>query len=358
MLYLAIDQHRKQLTVNLRDESGTVLLRRQVSTRWEDVRTFLADVQGQSAAGGGYLVIVEVCGFNDWLLDLLREHGAAQIVLLHPDKPPRHKTDRRDAQRLGELLWVNRQRLQSGQRVQGLRRVVIPSAADRADRRLTSLRWRSARERTRVLNRIKHLLRQHNLEQHCPTRGVQTLQARRWLEQLPLPPLDRWELDQLLRRWSAIDAEQQGLAQQIQQRQAQHPLAVLLATMPGAGAFTALALACRIGAIERFPRPRSLANYWGLTPGCRNSGEVRQRLGSITKEGSALARFVLGQMVLHVLRRDGRLRAWYKEIRRRRGSKIGRVAVMRRLATIIWHMVKQQQPYQLGGRPAAVVAEA
>jgi hypothetical protein len=26
---------------------------------------------------------------------------------------------------------------------------------------------------------------------------------------------------------------------------------------------------------------------------------------------------------------------------------------MRRLATIIWHMVKQQQPYQLGGRPAA-----
>ena len=48
MLYLAIDQHSKQLTVNLRNEAGEVLLRRQVSTRrdewydaiqWESNRT-------------------------------------------------------------------------------------------------------------------------------------------------------------------------------------------------------------------------------------------------------------------------------------------------------------------------------
>ena len=34
MLYLAIDQHRKQLTVNLRNESGDVILKRQVSAEW------------------------------------------------------------------------------------------------------------------------------------------------------------------------------------------------------------------------------------------------------------------------------------------------------------------------------------
>ena len=33
MLYLAIDQHSKQLTVNVRDESGQTVLRKQVSTR-------------------------------------------------------------------------------------------------------------------------------------------------------------------------------------------------------------------------------------------------------------------------------------------------------------------------------------
>jgi hypothetical protein len=46
-------------------------------------------------------------------------------------------------------------------------------------------------------------------------------------------------------------------------------------------------------------------------------------------------------------------------VRRRRGSKIARVAVMRRLATILWHMVKKQRPYQIGGThtPRAATAE-
>ena len=64
-----------------------------------------------------------------------------------------------------------------------------------------------------------------------------------------------------------------------------------------------------------------------------------------------MARFILGQLVLHVLRRDPSMKAWYGKIKRRRGSKIGRVAVMRRLATIIWYMVKNNEPYVIGGRP-------
>ena len=104
-----------------------------------------------------------------------------------------------------------------------------------------------------------------------------------------------------------------------------------------------------MGDVRRFPRPRSLANYWGLTPRTRNSGEAKQRLGSITKQGSALARFLLGQAVLHVLRKDSVLREWYKGIKRRRGSKIARVAVMRRLATIIWQLLSKEQTYVPGG---------
>jgi hypothetical protein len=38
MLYLGIDQHRKQLTVSLRDEGGTVIERRQVSTEPKRLR--------------------------------------------------------------------------------------------------------------------------------------------------------------------------------------------------------------------------------------------------------------------------------------------------------------------------------
>jgi hypothetical protein len=41
----------------------------------------------------------------------------------------------------------------------------------------------------------------------------------------------------------------------------------------------------------------SLANYWGLRPGCRNSRDATARLGSITKQGSAMVRFILGQAI-------------------------------------------------------------
>jgi transposase len=64
-----------------------------------------------------------------------------------------------------------------------------------------------------------------------------------------------------------------------------------------------------------------------------------------------MARFILGQLAIHVLRRDAWTKAWYGRIKKRRGSKIARVAVMRRLATIIWHMLKHEEPYQAGGPP-------
>ena len=122
--------------------------------------------------------------------------------------------------------------------------------------------------------------------------------------------------------------------------------AVFLQSMPGLGAFSALAIASRIGDIERFPRPSSLANYFGLTPGCRNSGEATQRLGSITKQGSKIVRYLLGQAVVKVLRFDPAMRAWYKRIKHRRGAKIARVAAMRRMVTIIWHMLTKKAKYQ------------
>ena len=56
-------------------------------------------------------------------------------------------------------------------------------------------------------------------------------------------------------------------------------------------------------------------------------------------------------MVLHVLRRDPAMKAWHGRIKKRRGSKIARVAVMRRLATIIWQMVKHNEAYVTGGPP-------
>lgn len=348
MLYLGIDQHRKQLTVNLRDENGSIVLRRQVSTRWEKVRGFLSHLQAESRFHGGYVAILEVCGFNEWLLKELDAFGCQETIVVQPEHRSRKKTDRRDANRLGELLWVNRQRLLAGRKVNGLRCIRRPSARDAEDRQLTALRQRVGQLRTRTINKVQRILLKHNLQQDCPTKGLQTKGARRWLAELPLGEIDRFELDQLLAQWALWDKQLEQLEQRIKRREAENPVASIVATMPGAGSYSSLALASRIGEIDRFPRGGSLANYWGLTPGCRNSGDATDRLGSITKQGSSTARFILGQMVLHVLKRDPSARAWYRRIKRRRGSKIARVAVMRRLATIVWRMVKQREGYRIG----------
>ena len=69
-----------------------------------------------------------------------------------------------------------------------------------------------------------------------------------------------------------------------------------------------------------------------------------------------MARFILGQLVLHALKRDKQMRQWYRRIKGRRGSKIARVAVMRRLTTIFWHMLTYREPYYPGGPPRLCLA--
>lgn len=344
MLYLGIDQHRKQLTVNLRDEAGEVVLRRQVSTRWKEIAEFLADLGTRAAAAGGCVAIVEVCGFNDWLLALLKSHGL-QVLLVQPERRSRRKTDRRDANQLCELLWVNRQRLQAGQKVHGVRVVQPPTPRDAEDRQLTALRRRLAQQRTRTLNQIQHLLLKHNLQQDCPTKRLQTKRAQKWLTALELPPIDRMTLTLLLKQWRLWDEQMTAVDEQIRQHANENPMVAIIATTPGAGPFIGLTLGSRIGAIERFPTSKSLANYFGLVPSCRNSGAATQRLGSITKAGSGLARYALGQLIVHVLRKDTAMKGWYREVKRRRGAKIARVAVMRRVTTLLWQMLRNHQAY-------------
>jgi transposase len=203
------------------------------------------------------------------------------------------------------------------------------------------------RRRTQTLNQIHKILRRHNLEWERPTKTFQTQKVRQWLKALSLDPIDRWAVDQLLVQWGLWHEQLRVADGRIAERFPANRDARLLATMPGVSLFIGLAIACRIAPIERFPRGRSLANFLGLTPGCRSSGET-ERVGSITKVGSRMVRYLLAQVIQHLLRRDGAVRAWYQRIKRRRGSKVARVAVMRRTATIMWRMLRTGQPWRPG----------
>lgn len=344
MLYLGTDQHAKQLTVCARDEQGDVLIRRQVSTQPDRINAFFQEVRERAREHAGWIVILEVCGFNDWLLKLLDQQGCDAVIVVQPHSSSRRKTDRRDAAQLSELLWLNRDRLRAGERVHGLRQVHIPNTWDAENRQLSAVRQRLGRQRTRTINRIKHLLHKHNLIHEQPTKSFQTKAVRGWLSTLELPPIDRLEMDHLRAEWEALEPRILQVEGLLQERADQDANARLIGSMTGRASYTALAIASRIGPIERFPNARSLTNFWGLTPTCHISGES-SRLGHISKEGSAIVRFLLGQLVLHMLRRDRGLQEWYLNVKKRRGAKIARVGVMRKLAASIWHMVRYQETY-------------
>ena len=346
MFYLGIDQHARQITISLRDENGDVLQARQVSTRPEKINEFFQQLTRERLRNGeSFVAVLEVCGFNDWLIRMLGDYRCHKVILIQPEERKKQKTDRRDAATLSELLWVNRGRLLEGKPVRGLRQVDMASTTDQENRRLTTLRKAARQARTRIINKIKYILRRHNLQWEMPTKTFPTIAAVAWLKELALPEIDRLEMNYLLGDLERIQQRVKELEEVIAQRCASSDKAVLLSSMPGVGRFTAVALACRVGRVERFPRSGSLANYWGLTPGCRNSGENNRRLGSITKAGSSMARWLLAQVAYQALRQDARLREWFKRIKRRRGSSIARVAVMRKLATIIWHMLSKRKPY-------------
>jgi len=345
MLFVGIDQHKRHLTICMRDEQGEVVLRRQVSTKWEAFDGFLESLQKRGSEPGDYVAVVEVCGFNGWLVKRLEQWGCRRVYVISAPDRIRQKTDRRDAARLSELLWINRDRIAAEQRLVQISEVYRPTEEEQYDRQLTHLRHRLGRALTRAKNSIKGILRRHNLEQECPTKGGFTLAALRWLRGIGLPELDRQELDMRLEEYDLYARQLADVTAMIEKRAAGNATVRRIRTMPKPGAYTALALVAHIGSIDRFPHARSLSNYFGITPGCRNSGGT-DRPGNITKAGHPFIRFLLAQMVLHALRGDPGLRRWYQRVKRRRGSKVARVAVMRRLCESIWHMLSKEEDYR------------
>ena len=203
MLYLGIDQHARQLTVSLRDEGGDVVLARQVSTEPDRVRAFFDQLtRDRLGAGESFAAVLEVCGFNDRLIRLLHEYRCHRVVLIQPDDRKRRKTDRRDAAALSELLWANRDRLLRGKPVRGLRQIELTSPADQENRRLTTLRKEAGVARARLINKVKWVLRRHNLQWGMPTKTFPTAKAVAWLRGWPCPRSTGWRWTTCWRTWS------------------------------------------------------------------------------------------------------------------------------------------------------------
>src|ERR1700686_5817817 len=100
---------------------------------------------------------------------------------------------------------------------------------------------------------------------------------------------------------------------------------------------------------SRFGSGKQVASYLGLVPLEESSGN-RRRLGHITQQGSSMLRFLLVEAAQVTVRSVPEWRSQYLHLMMRRGRKIAKVAMARKLAVRLYWMMRQGWDYQQGSK--------
>ena len=329
MVHVGVDLHKRMSQIAVLTEDGE-LVQRRLANDPARLEQFFTQLPPQTP------VAIEASGTWWWLVDLLERIGH-QPVLSNPKQTKaiaaaRLKNDRVDAERLVLLL-----------RGDLLPTVWIPPAALREARELIRHRVSLVWIRGEIRNRLLAMLARRNLR---PTRAARwlTVRGQQELEALPLPPIPATLREDCLTLLRLLDEQIRRLDAELQQRWGADPRVRRLMTLPGIGPFIAIVLVLEVGDVHRFPSAKHLASYIGLTPRVRASAD-RIRLGHISKEGNRLLRWVLVLAATQAARQPGPLRAWFHTVKHRKGTKIARVALARRLAELVYHVWKDDCDY-------------
>jgi transposase len=240
------------------------------------------------------------------------------------------KTDKIDAMALAQLLRCNY-----------LPTVWIPDKKTRELRRISSFRKSLVQEATATKNRIRGLLN-HLLIKHAVAWTQQGLEE---LKSLELPPTERAIMDTEIAMLEHQELQIGKIESEIQKLAYAEDKIRLLMTIPSVGYNTAATLVAVFGDITRFKDADHATSYLGLVPIVKKSADTCY-YGPITKKGSALARAMLCEAAQGLFLNDGPLGVFVKRVREKKGWSKAIVAGARKLATMAYHMLKNNEPYR------------
>jgi len=333
MLYVGLDLHTKQITSCVLNSDGKLHERWQVpqiDQLVERLSRFQQPFKVTYEAGCGY------GRFHELLAPI-----AANVMVAHPGLlkiiyGSQRKNDRHDAERLAKLLYLD-----------AVPAVYVPSADVRARRELIVFRHRLVEKTTRSKNGLRGLLR--TLAIRPPrTPGLWSQEGLAWLKGLALP-----HSLQTLRRNLLVD-ERESLKQQIGQVEQElarfssdHPAIRRLCTIPGVGLRTAEAVVAFLDDPHRFQHSKQVGAYFGLVP-CQDQSGDKNRLGHITRDGSATVRQLLTEAAWQATRRSPTVRDHFERIpggdKGRR--KIALTATAHYLVRVMWSMLRHETDWQ------------
>ncbi len=341
MRFIGLDLHKRTLEVCILDAAGKVLARHSVICERGTLETFARDHLDPADR-----LAVEATT-STWAVTTILRPFVAAIVVGNPMQTKaiaqaKVKTDKIDAEVLANLL-----------RCEYLPEVWEPDGVTQRLRHLTGVRSALVGDRTRFKNRIHGVLA--GLLVVLPEGGLFTAKGLAWVRGLELPEDARGTVDRFLRLYDAVDAEIESLDVQLRALAHRDDRVRLLMTLPGVAHGVALTLIAALGDITRFRDGDHAASYLGLTPIVRQSAGKCFR-GPITKAGSSAARAMLTQAAQHAAEHPGPLGAFYRRLKKRKARNVAIVATARKLVTIAFLMLKNNEPYRYA-RPERVQAK-
>ena len=324
---------------------GKVVLRRTVRSL-----DALEDLLGPGAAPAK--VAIEACREAWFVHDKLRAWGH-QVLLVDTTRSRQlgigqhgRKTDRIDAEHLARAVERG-----------GIPLAHVLSPHRRAIRELMAVRRALVETRAQYVVTIRGLLRSRGEK-------VKACATERFLDTLhetQLSAQGRAIIAPLVGVLGTLNAEIAQSEAALEKLCAEEPVIARLMTAPGVGMLVAAAFVSVVDEAGRFRNAHQVASYLGLVPlEDTSGGRDKRRLGSITKQGNAYLRALLIQGAHTILLRgpsDDPIRVWGRAVAKRRGNRVGVVALARRLAGVLWAMWRDGTVYA-GASAAAASAKA
>jgi len=298
----------------------------------EEAGKFYRDLAAQ---GASVRVGMEASGHARWferlLCELKIELWIGDAAVIGAKRVRKQKTDRQDAELILKLMLKD-----------DFPQIWVPNWENRDLRQLLWHRHRMVQARTRIMNQLQAVALNEGLL--CKKR-LWRERGRDQLEAFVLAPWANQRRRDLLELLDRLNPTIAKLTQSIEQEVEKCPEARRLQTHPGVGPLTALAFVLILGKADRFQCGKQIASYLGLVPMEDSSGN-RRRLGHITKQGNSLLRFLLVEAAQVTVRSDPEWRSKYFHLALRRGRKIAKVAMARRLAVRLYWMLRKEWDYE------------
>ncbi len=294
---------------------------------------------------------LEAGPLSQWLYDGLREASFDAVLL-----ETRHvkaalsamavKTDRRDARGIAQLLRMGWYR--------PVHRKSVPSQEVRA---LLAARKQLQIKAMDLEQTLRGLLRGFGLKVGDVSRGKLPARVRElvaghaMLERIVEPMLTAGEA--VWREFAKLHREVLAVVKEDQ-------VCRRLMSVPGVGAVVSLTYRAAVDDPARFKKSKSVGAFFGLTPKRYQSGET-DVTGGITKVGDAAVRTALhdaANVLLSRVTKFSALKRWAMDVANRRGMRRAKVALARKLATVLHRMWADGTEFVWGKDPAVSAAAA